>query len=49
MSCIEGREVVKMFQVDGSNPTEVPVPKKCCDIYRKGCKKVEDEFDRKLH
>lgn len=49
VSCIEGREVVKMFPVDGSKPTEVPVPKKCCDIYGKGCKKVEGEFVRKLH
>ena len=40
VSCIEGREVVKMFPVDESKPTEVPVPKKCCDIYRKGAKRL---------
>jgi hypothetical protein len=49
VSCIEGREVVKLFPIDGSNPKEVPAPKKYCDVYHKGCKKVEKLFDCKLH
>jgi hypothetical protein len=49
VSCIEGRELVKSFPVDGSDAKEVEVPNKFSSVYHKGCEKVEKEFDRKLH
>ena len=49
VSCIEGRKVVKVFPLDGSNAREVQLPKACCEVYKKGCTKIEKEFKKKLH
>ncbi len=49
VSCVEGRNVIRHFPLDGSGPKEIQLPKKCYDIYKKGCEKVTKEFNGKLH
>ena len=49
VSCVEGRNVIHHFPLDGSGPKEIQLPKKCYDIYKKGCEKVTKEFNGKLH
>ena len=40
VSCVEGRNVICYFPLDGSGPKEIQLHKKCYDIYKKGCEKV---------
>lgn len=49
VSCVDGRTTAKFFPIDGSEFKNVSIPKKCSDIYHKGCKKVAEQFTRKMH
>jgi hypothetical protein len=49
VSCVEGRNVIRHFPLDGSGPKEIQLPKTCYKVYKKGCEKVTKEFNGKLH
>ena len=39
LSCDEGRNVIQYYPLAWADGKEMQLPKKCCDIYTKGCKK----------